>query len=667
MVSLRLRHAVGVVFVSLLACEVSARSLKVTSVARSFAIPVGNLTKRYDGDDVVLVPISDPSVLTGGKVVTRDVPGDAAFDPLDKANFFWGAYGKAISSSTLQPLTNELILPLAKFASKLASITCGFTASPVMSLKFGDKASFAYAKSAWDWVNNKKINTFTLITEPNQCYHGGDRTPYLIRNIQFDDKSLTANLNAEEKEWSDIAHTFDLHLGHEHVNPDTANTTHPHLVRRESQALNVAGSWSKDLFTYTAASSQTAGLAFSAGADLSTGGNIISDFSVSYSWFVPTDAKITIYPQGLYAQLVLRLNAKGKLGKPLDWLMSIGPAVTLGLHLGTSALEGSASLSVGAKATIGDSARVNVQLRNPANNGISGWTPKFTKIDPQFSAEISGSVRTWVALDLVAQANVLNKWGYQAGVEAQLPYFEAKLTGMVNTQGVCPAKKKTIGIDFDTRVGIDVNLQAGEVNKAPAYKKDLLQTYWPLFSTCVAFGPDVPTTSTRPPIPPAVSTKKPFIPSFPPFVSGAPAPTTISPNATLSLTSSPSITAAPGTDATIAPISASVPCPENSTTTIYTSSTSDYSYPGRTANSSSVPTTDAPSTITVTVTSISTSHVTDFITEVSVSTITVTEYPTYNLTTATDYPEYSTTSSDVSESSTTSCTKTPSVVTTYVR
>jgi hypothetical protein len=61
---------------------------------------------------------------------------------------------------------------------------------------------------------------------------------------------------------------------------------------------------------------------------------------------------------------------------------------------------------------------------------------------------------------------------------------------MYNENGVC-GTQKTAGVELDASVGININLNAGEVDEAPKFKKDLFETSWPLFSTCVGFGGDV--------------------------------------------------------------------------------------------------------------------------------------------------------------------------------
>jgi hypothetical protein len=207
------------------------------------------------------------------------------------------------------------------FAKRLKSIHCGSPTSPYMNLQFNDRASFSYAQSAWDWVNKEDINRFTLVTEPNQCYDGDNRSPYLVKNIWFDPNTLTARLHAEEKEWAEIAHTFKLHLGHEYIPPATVNVTHPHLLRRKDHVLDLTHDWNLRLFDFGQNSEETPGIHLTADAQISTAGQIISDFDIETKWFIPRDVKLSVRPQGLQALFLLKLQAEGQLGKDLDYAL----------------------------------------------------------------------------------------------------------------------------------------------------------------------------------------------------------------------------------------------------------------------------------------------------------------------------------------------------------
>lgn len=53
-------------------------------------------------------------------------------------------------------------------------------------------------------------------------------------------------------------------------------------------------------------------------------------------------------------------------------------------------------------------------------------------------------------------------------------------------------------MEVDADVGINVNLNMGKIDKSPDFQKDLFNTQWPLFTTCMGFGPDVQTPTPTP-------------------------------------------------------------------------------------------------------------------------------------------------------------------------
>jgi len=321
------------------------------------------------------------------------------------------------------PQDEELILPIENFAKELKSIRCGKPGEG-MTLEFRDKESYQYAQKQWRWVDDEDINHFVLVTEPDQCYQGDDRSPYLVKTITFDESKLTACLNAEEVEWKDVAQNFHLNVGHEYVDPTTANVTHPHLVKKEDAKFDLSMNYNQQLFNFAKDSGDTAGLGLSANAEITTGGSMVADFDIDTFFGVPKGVSMRIYPQGVYGQIMLSLNADGTLGKPLDWamkpeieipvgalnikgLLELGPYITMGVHLGSSALTGTATWSAGAKASLKDTAEVKAQLLGSGDNTIKDWDPIFEKIDPTFSAEISGDVRAWGELGVQFKAEVL--------------------------------------------------------------------------------------------------------------------------------------------------------------------------------------------------------------------------------------------------------------------
>jgi hypothetical protein len=323
----------------------------------------------------------------------------------------------------------------------MKSIKCGTPGQPII-LEFSDKESLAFAQSAWTWIDKNDVNHFTLVTEPNQCYEGDDRSPYLVSAVKFDEATLTATIDAVEKEWHEVSEEFTLHLGHEYVNPTTANVTHPHLRRRgdEGSTMDISHSFNAELFNFAKDSSETAGMSLSANAEMTTAGSLVADFDIEKKFgFIPEDISIKIRPQDVTADLLLSLNVDGTLGKAIDWtmkpeieipvgalnikkLLEIGPFVTIGVHFGSSALEGTGTMSAGVRGKLKNEAEVSVKLRHPEENSISNWQPDFEKIDPAFSAEIGGDVRAWSELGIRIQAKALGSM-YPHPIPSHPPIF----------------------------------------------------------------------------------------------------------------------------------------------------------------------------------------------------------------------------------------------------
>jgi hypothetical protein len=104
---------------------------------------------------------------------------------------------------------DEYILSVENFAKRMKSIKCGTPGQPII-MEFMDADSLKYAKSAWKWIDDADINHFTLVTEPDMCFKGDNRSPYLVSGIKFDDTKLTAEIAAVEQEWDDVAKSYSL-------------------------------------------------------------------------------------------------------------------------------------------------------------------------------------------------------------------------------------------------------------------------------------------------------------------------------------------------------------------------------------------------------------------------------------------------------------------------
>jgi hypothetical protein len=60
--------------------------------------------------------------------------------------------------------------------------------------------------------------------------------------------------------------------------------------------------------------------------------------------------------------------------------------------------------------------------------------------------------------------------GVEAKIEAKAPYFEAIMKAEKNTAGVCNGKK-TSGVSFGAKAGVDISLDVGMTKKAPIFSQ----------------------------------------------------------------------------------------------------------------------------------------------------------------------------------------------------
>ncbi|PVH95485.1 hypothetical protein DM02DRAFT_148680 [Periconia macrospinosa] len=475
---------------------------------------------RDTSNDIRLMPIRDPGELTG-RFVKRAPAGDEAFDPSARAELFWGAYASdhiVTANFTIGADKDQMLLPIENFAQQLKSIKCGPDVKGV-TMVFSEKATFAAAQKKWEWVDDKDVNNFILVTEMDQCYKGDDRSPYQVKGMKFDEATLTVNIDGAEVPWEVIS-TGELKITNEYVDPKTVAQTHPQLIRRDEKSLNLKMDKSFTLFEWKKDSKESAGLGIKANVHVQTGGAILADIGLKWGgWFGAEFQGFTadFKPKDLWGSILLGLELDGKLGKPIDFaaaavdipvggftiakVFSVGPMAGVGVHFGSTAIEGTAQVSVGAKATIPNNAIAHFESKDTKKNKVENWKPGFEKLDPRFTAEVKAGLKTWAELSFKLKATAL-KWGFEAGVAAEIPYFEANAAVKADTKtGVCGGKK-AVGVELNCEVGINVDLEldVGKIDGNPVWGQNLFHTKWPLFSTCMGIGKDISTTSL-PPVP----------------------------------------------------------------------------------------------------------------------------------------------------------------------
>ncbi|KAF2008797.1 hypothetical protein BU24DRAFT_497701 [Aaosphaeria arxii CBS 175.79] len=221
----------------------------------------------------------------------------------------------------------------------------------------------------------------------------------------------------------------------------------------------------------------------------------------------PETVEVSVRPEGMEAFFKLSIKAKGKLGNGLDFVMNpeieigftpfriknlleLGPFLVIGVHVGADELKGDCGFTVGAKGHIDNKAKLYMNMLDTSKNENSGWDPNFEKVEPDFNGTITGTLKAWMEWSLVMKAEVFGKWGYEAAIDTRIPYLTSDLKTLTDDDGVCNTTK-TLALQVTNKVGMNININAGKVNQMnPDHKKDVYQSMFPLFTSCVPFGPD---------------------------------------------------------------------------------------------------------------------------------------------------------------------------------
>ncbi|PSN71721.1 hypothetical protein BS50DRAFT_629859 [Corynespora cassiicola Philippines] len=450
---------------------------------------------------VKLVPINNPADLISADAITKR-NGESCKEDLDLQNvetFFWGApAGKNLIYANLTvyfPEQYEHVVAMERFAGQLKSVQC----TENMVLEFINDEAFEYAKSVWSWVHQGVNNTFVMVTNYEGCADDMERLPFVVSEITYDEENNKAYLNAELKEWQEVAHSYTLHLGHMPLTPVHRMLMKKGVMPRAVDfTMSLESSFDQNLFSGT-----FGGWTTSIDATVSTTGTLNVEFDLDIDWFNIQSASFTVNPDDVSASLELALTEKGTLLEAYGWqetivsipiqgieiakIVKIGAFLNVDVGFTMEEWTGEAFLSVGAKMAISNDAIVVLDLANSKNNQFSGWAPTLTPIPPTLSAKVEGSAKAFLEPNVKIEASALGL-GWNVGLGLQMPYISADFAAMFSTEGVCQTDK-TLGVDIDTKIGIELSAQAASKgNEAnPFWKQTIFSHEWDLFSTCLAF------------------------------------------------------------------------------------------------------------------------------------------------------------------------------------
>ena len=323
---------------------------------------------------------------------------------------FQGSSDAILANFTVyMPGEFENIVTMERFYGMLKSVNC---TNHDMTLAFKDDVTFAYAQRVWDWVNGADNHTFVMVAGVGDCEWNRRRQPFNVSTIAYDEDKNVARLKAVPTKWETIAHSYDLDVGHVPM----TNSRLPARDLSKDLALDLSSG-----FPFLIKATRNGLSTALECTNCVTTGKINLELKVSQTLFVPTGASIRISPQGVSAKAEIKLTESGELTEAIEWeksvrkiplnsitipgVVNIGPNLDISVGFEISALEGSASISGGATASLKDSAVLELNLLDPLSNKFSGWEPDVKPLPVVIDARVSGGLQIYAipAVKLVAE------------------------------------------------------------------------------------------------------------------------------------------------------------------------------------------------------------------------------------------------------------------------
>jgi hypothetical protein len=381
-----------------------------------------------------------------------------------------------------------------RFTGMLNAVDCH---AESMMLQFNSNDSFNSARHSWNWVSDAVNNTFVLIANYDGCGPDQERQPFLVNDLRFVEANFTVFLEAQQKEWEDVAKTYSFNMGYR---PPLNSSV---LAPRDDPdfVMSLASNFNRNLFSTTID-----------GIDLSvdcvncgTSGKLNVDFDLDVNVFSDSHLAMKVSPQDVAAFLQLRLSASGTLAKEYRWEKNLISIPIEGVKVGSFAKigafldvdvgftmdewTGEVDAQFGARMGLSNNAIVEIDVLHLGSGKFSGWDPALTAIPFTLSAKVEGGVTIYAQPAISLSAEAFGK-GIELSLDLQMPYIDADFTAMADTGGVCDTQQ-TLGVEVSASAGVDLSVQVATAgNEAnPLWEQELLDKSWPLFDKCFAFGP----------------------------------------------------------------------------------------------------------------------------------------------------------------------------------
>lgn len=395
----------------------------------------------------------------------------------------------------------ELLISMERFADQLTAVDC----SQNMMMTFKSNSSYQSAIQSWDWVNFNEQRTFIMIANYPGCGADNSREPWVVSNADYDPTHLVVHLNATKKEWTEVAHTFNLDFGQ--YAPASSSKTRRWGIDKQVN-LDLTSTFPASFVTSVDITPNlNVGVTCS---NCGTKGTLTLAGHVEMSLWNLETFTVTANPTGVQMDLNLAISVSATdpalKYSPAPWnfftlplggfeipgLVTLGPELTLGAGFTITGVKGKATISASVTGKIPDSSTAEINLTGNRGGTASGWVPVWSAGPMDVSEQISSSVEVFGNAKIGVALTVVGT-GIEVDFNLKIPDVALTAAYTHDEKGVCSDKKYTDGVSLSLTVGADLALKGStdlfgsqtDFMNLPVFHSDII---YPLAMGCWGFG-----------------------------------------------------------------------------------------------------------------------------------------------------------------------------------
>ncbi len=321
---------------------------------------------------------------------------------------------------------DEKILDMDKFSFALDAASCN---AEDFFLHFKHPLIYQAAKIAWNWVNYNDLRSFVIVPSWTGCGDDRSHDPWVVKKVEFDDKTHKVILDATESNWKKVMSTFVLDFGELVLGRNNKRDIIPDLDKKFT--LDVGSSFPKEIFSWEVDTGVLNATLQANCDDCGTEGSLVfaGHVEASLGWTgIDIDKfELSVKPQGVKAHVGVSLEFQGEVdfrdfvqpsqelnlldipvsGWRIPKVFEFGPNIEINAGYVIDYIGGSAVFSTGITASIPDTAIAKLDLKAEDSVQVSGWTPEIETDPLELRAQIDAQTRLYTEIALSVSITIL--------------------------------------------------------------------------------------------------------------------------------------------------------------------------------------------------------------------------------------------------------------------